>query len=44
MKLPPLPSSTSRRPASIPRNRITEVGVVTVDGARVEEWSTVINP
>ena len=25
-------------------NRITEVGVVTVDGSRTQEWSTVINP
>ena len=45
MKLPPLAFVDVETTGVDPRaNRITEVGVVTVDGARVEKWSTVINP
>jgi len=45
MKLPPLAFVDVETTGVDPRtDRITEVGVVTVDGARVEEWSSVINP
>jgi len=43
--LPPLAFVDVETTGVDPRtNRITEVGVVTVDGPRVEKWSTVINP
>jgi DNA polymerase-3 subunit epsilon len=43
--LPPLAFVDVETTGLDPRvNRITEVGVVTVDGRRAEEWSTVINP
>lgn len=45
MSLPPLAFVDVETTGVDPRvNRITEVGVVTVDGVRVREWSTVINP
>jgi DNA polymerase-3 subunit epsilon len=45
MKLPPLAFVDVETTGVDPRvNRITEVGVVTVDGSRMEEWSTVIDP
>jgi DNA polymerase-3 subunit epsilon len=45
MSLPPLAFVDVETTGVDPRvNRITEVGVVTVDGGRVREWSTVINP
>ena len=43
--LPPLAFVDVETTGLDPRvNRITEVGVVTVDGRRAKEWSTVINP
>ena len=45
MNLPPLAFVDVETTGVDPRtDRITEVGVVTVDPVRVEEWSTVINP
>ena len=45
MKIPPLAFVDVETTGLDPRvNRITEIGVVTVDGRRVREWSTVINP
>ena len=45
MTLPPLAFVDVETTGVDPRvSRITEIGVVTVDGRRVREWSTVINP
>ena len=45
MDLPPLAFVDVETTGVNPReNRITEIGVITVDGNRATEWTTVINP
>ena len=45
MDLPPLAFVDVETTGVNPReNRITEIGVITVDGDRASEWTTVINP
>lgn len=45
MKIPPLAFVDVETTGLDPRvNRITEIGVVTVNGGRVRDWSTVVNP